>query len=326
MAAVTVPAAAGGDQLAQERRLRPRYAVVAALAGLLLLIAAIIQSIGPHTSVQEATLALITENKRSGLDILAGFIEAFGSLAVAGTLVFLFDLSRARNQKLATAMRITAMLGGVLAAIYAIGYPLVFTQKAHQFVSSGTQTYAEAHQLTGSGVLVVLPLLGLVGALLVAMSIALISMQAMRVGLLTRFMGYLGMFAGALVIFQFTPIPVVETYWFVALAVLFLGRWPSGQPRAWSSGRAEPWPSAQELREQRIRAAGPRGAPTGPRPGGLLARLIPQPSAAPPAKGRARKGNSSNGASAPAAKGEVVAPAGGTATRSTAKRKRKRRH
>jgi hypothetical protein len=50
-----------------------------------------------------------------------------------------------------------------------------------------------------------------------------------------------------------------------ALAVLLSGRWPSGTPPAWSSGKAEPWPSAQEMRERRIRAAGgapPRAKPT----------------------------------------------------------------
>jgi hypothetical protein len=49
---------------------------------------------------------------------------------------------------------------------------------------------------------------------------------------------------------------VVQGFWLVALAYLISGRWPTGVPPSWRSGRAEPWPSAQELREQRIRASG----------------------------------------------------------------------
>jgi hypothetical protein len=76
----------------------------------------------------------------------------------------------------------------------------------------------------------------------------------MRAGLLTRFMGYLGIIAGILVLFVITPVPIVQTYWLVGLAVLFAGRWPSGMPPAWQTGRVERWPSSQELREQRMRA------------------------------------------------------------------------
>jgi hypothetical protein len=75
-------------------------------------------------------------------------------------------------------------------------------------------------------------------------------------------MGYLGMFAGALVLFQITQIPVVQTYWLLALAYLFSGRWPTGVPPAWRSGRAESWGSAAELRAKR--AAGAAGGGTRP--------------------------------------------------------------
>ena len=46
-------------------------------------------------------------------------------------------------------------------------------------------------------------------------------------------------------------LPVVQAYWLAALAYLLTGRWPSGVPKAWSTGRAEPWPSAAAMREQR---------------------------------------------------------------------------
>ncbi len=60
----------------------------------------------------------------------------------------------------------------------------------------------------------------------------------MRVGLLTRFMGVLGIITGVLQILPFGgPLPVVQCFWMLMLSILFLGRWPSGNPPAWRTGR-----------------------------------------------------------------------------------------
>jgi hypothetical protein len=83
----------------------------------------------------------------------------------------------------------------------------------------------------------------------------LVSLNAMRAGLLTRFLGILGVIVGTLVIIQLGPFPVVQTFWLLALAVLFAGRRPGGDPPAWRTGREEPWPSQQEMAEQRRAAA-----------------------------------------------------------------------
>jgi hypothetical protein len=109
----------------------------------------------------------------------------------------------------------------------------------------------------------------------------------MRVGLLTRFMGYLGIFAGILVLFVITPIPIVQAYWLIAIGYLISGRWPSGLPPAWQSGRAEPWPSTQQVREQRQKAMQDRrarGKPVG-KPGKAAPAPAPEPAVAPAGRG-----------------------------------------
>ena len=60
-------------------------------------------------------------------------------------------------------------------------------------------------------------------ALAIASAYVLVSLNAMRAGLLTRFLGILGVIVGALVIIQIGPFPVVQTFWLLALAVLFAG-------------------------------------------------------------------------------------------------------
>jgi hypothetical protein len=66
-------------------------------------------------------------------------------------------------------------------------------------------------------------------------------------------MGYLGLFAGALIIFPIQPLPVVQAFWLLAFAAMLAGRSPTAIPPAWASGRAEPWPSSTEARGGRQR-------------------------------------------------------------------------
>ncbi len=281
------------SQLSYESRMRPRYAALAATAAVLLLAAAVIQQLGPHTKVTELTVELLTANKRFSLDLVSAFVNAIGSVALALTLAFLFRMASIRNPRRQPYVKVFVYAGGALVAVTSIAYAVVIGIKAHQFATTGAQTYVEANRLTTSSILLILQLIGEVAALLLTAAYALVALNAMRVGLLTRFMGYLGVFAGALVLLQVTQVPVVQAYWLIALAVLMAGRWPSGTPKAWESGRAEPWPSNREIREQRMRGGG----------------------APPPRGGRRRP------APAPA---PVAAPRP-SSTRTSAKRKRKRR-
>jgi hypothetical protein len=245
------------QQLLHESRVRMRMAVVAAAAGILLVAAAAVQLAGPHTNINELTLDLITAHKRFPIDVIGSVINALGLFAVAWTLSFLFDITRARNPELKAFIRWLALVGGILAALTGIVYAVVIASKAGDFVSQGNQTYVEANHLTTSGGLIALPILGQAAALVLALGFVLVALNAMRVGLLTRFMGYLGIFTGVLVIFPIgSPVPVVQGFWLLALAYLFSGRWPTGIPPSWRSGKAEKWPSSKMMQEQRGAAAG----------------------------------------------------------------------
>ncbi|MEO6858911.1 MAG: hypothetical protein ABI323_10030 [Solirubrobacteraceae bacterium] len=242
--------------LSYEARVRNRQVAMAALAGILLIAAAAIQLSGPHTKVDELTVDLITANQRFPLDLIASVVNAVASLAIAGTLSHLMVSVRNRNSEIKPYIRILAIVGGVVAAITGIVYAIVVALKVHQFVTTGAQTYSEANHLTSAPGLLVLQLLGQLGALILAVAFVLVALNAMRVGLLSKFMGYLGIFAGVLTLFQITQIPVVQGYWLAAVAYLLSGRWPTGMPPAWTTGRAEAWPSSAELRARRAAGAG----------------------------------------------------------------------
>ncbi len=277
------------EALLYESRVRNRQVVVAVVAGVFLILASVLQLSGPHTKVDELTLDLLVANKRFPLDLIASVINAIASLAIAWTLVFLFRAARARNpDRVRPYIRYIAIVGGVLAAVAGIVYAIVVAIKVHQFATTGSQTYDEANHLTGGAGLLALQLLGQAAALLVAVAFVLVSLQAMNQGLLSRFMGYLGMFAGALVLFQITQVPVVQTFWLLAIAYLVSGRWPTGVPPAWRSGRSEPWPSSAEMRNRRAAEASSRGGGRGARPAKPAAVEAAEPNGADGAAANAR--------------------------------------
>ncbi len=275
------------ERLLYEARVRMRQAIVAVAAGVLLVVAAVLQLAGPHTKVDELTLDLITAHKRFPLDLIGSVLNGIGLCAVAGTLSYLHEATHARNPEVRSFIRILVIIGGVTAAVVGVVYSAAIAVKANDFVSHGSQTYEQANHLTGTGPLAYLPFLGQLASLLLAIGFVLVALNAMRVGLLTRFMGYLGIFTGVLVLFPIgSPVPVVQGFWLVALGYLLSGRWPSGVPPSWRSGRIEKWPSSAEVREQRMKARGgtppARGKAPVPQPAGATVGDGPRPGRAPP--------------------------------------------
>lgn len=241
----------------QEARLRPRFGLIAGLAGIAVLAAALLQAAGPQPKVGEVTVQLIATNKRGGLEVAAAAINAVGVIGLGITLAFLFGSTRLRRPGMSEWTRVGALVGAALAGIGGLAYGVVVTLKAHQFVTQGAQTYTEANSLLRAPIVAVLQYGGLLGSLVLAVSFVLIALNAMRVGLLTRFLGYLGMTAAAasLLLLGSAPALLVEILFLMSAAVLLLGRWPSGDPPAWRSGEAVPWPSSAEVRQERIRAS-----------------------------------------------------------------------
>src|SRR5436190_405178 len=127
------------------------------------------------------------------------------------------------------------------------------------FAGSHDHTTAAAHDALQPGGAVAAGFIAFLGHVALGLGIVLVALNAMRVGLLTRSVGVLGIMAGIFLAFPFFPVPIVQGFWLIALGVLILGRWPAGVPPAWETGRAEPWPSRQEMLEARG-AGGPAPA------------------------------------------------------------------
>jgi MFS family permease len=235
----------------------------------------------------ELTSQLIYYHKHASGLITSQVLIVLGTLGTGVALLYLYRATKGRRPRLQPAARVLAILGPVLLAIAGIVTQTYLATKSADFVKTA-QTDAQADHILKGGLFVAAQFAGLAGVLALGFGFVMISLNAMRAGLLTRFMGVLGILVGVLPVLLSLlggalggalgggPAPIVQFFWLGALAYLFSGRWPNGLPPAWQRGEEVPWPSSEELRKQREEQQAARGGGAAPqRPsGGLLGMLF----------------------------------------------------
>jgi hypothetical protein len=271
------------EVLAFEARWRTRAAIGAAAGAALVLGGGIgLVTTLSASKTDELTSQLLFYDHHSSSLLLATIVAGIGSICMIAPLVFLFRATKARRPQLPGVALITAWFGPIAAGLGQIALQVVLLDKAHTFATTGAQTYAQAKHLTDEGILKAMQGLVLAGQLSLGFAFVIISLNAMRVGLLTRFMGVLGIIVGVLFVIPLGTLQVVQPFWLLTLTALFLGRWPNGVPPAWQTGKAEPWPTQQELREERekgkaaqLKAAGKAEPEAEPEPAAAAATAGP---------------------------------------------------
>lgn len=243
---------ATAEILQAEARARPRMTIVAIVAGTFTLLGSLVGRIAAGAPPDNLPAALLFYHDNQASQYVSAACSAIGAIAIAFVLDFLLRATAARTPRMPWQLRPLPWVGGIGVALFTLVYQIALAVNVEHFVTHGSHTYEEARKALDAGVP---PLFGLFVQLALALAIVMIAINAMRVGLLTRFLGYLGVISGVLFVLAFVPIPIVQVYWLGALAMLFAGRSPSGTPPAWQSGEAMPWPSTAEMREQRVRDA-----------------------------------------------------------------------
>jgi MFS family permease len=214
--------------------------------------------------------------------ILLGIVLALAAATIGLALTYLYRSVQARRPEIPRAIVIAAVAGAVMLAVSSLVQAIGGAVSAAAFADSATQTAAEARDALRPPALLAAGLLQVVGVFAIALAFVLLSLNGMRVGLLTRFMGVLGIIVGALFIIPLgASLPIVQAFWLVALGALFLGRWPAGLPPAWVTGEAQPWPSQQELREARTASRADSDEPEKPSRGARRERSEPPETPAP---------------------------------------------
>jgi hypothetical protein len=275
---VTASTPSAAEQVAWEAERRPRLAIATVLAGLLTLGGGIWSQLAVYSKYPSVGLVQALDpalhgrpdeavNPRStGIAFLADHATSlFGATVVVGAgtvvmgavLVFIFRATKARRPELPNLAYYAALAGALAVSILGIVRQVVMSVNAQSFVDGTDRSRAAVEAVNGGGALTAVALIAVLGQLALGLAFVLVALNAMRSGLLTRFMGVLGIIVGVLFVIPIgSPLPIVQAFWLVALSALFLGRWPSGMPPAWQSGEAVPWPSQQEMREARMRQRG----------------------------------------------------------------------
>jgi hypothetical protein len=291
-AAASLPPVTPQEILAFEAPRRPRVGIAALLAAILTVVANLLQQSAysdlPHVYLLESLRDAAGESiGRAGLrtdqvlhihdQASSLLVVAIGQALVLGllgvVLLFLFGAATARGGVLPRPTRVLILVGATAGAIGTIGTQIAQTIAVSDFVSAadhGTHAAHEALRGGGGAAPAIASLLGLVGTLSLTAAFVLVALGAMRVGLLTRFLGVLGAIVGVLILFGpyiGAQSFIVEAFWLAMVGVLVLGRWPKGMPPAWTSGEGRPWPTQQEIREAKQRARGGDGEPVPATPG-----------------------------------------------------------
>jgi hypothetical protein len=194
--------------------------------------------------------------------IAALAVLGLATILMAYALNYLYAAARARRRQTPVAARYLLLSAAPALAIVGVVRQLVINSNAKDFVASATPTEDYVDAVYRGGANSVIGPLSLAAQFALAAAIVLISLNAMRVGLLSRFMGVLGIIVAVLFVIPLFGggLPVVQIVWLGLLAAIFALRWPGGQPPAWLTGEAQPWPSSAEIRAQREAAAAHREA------------------------------------------------------------------
>ena len=239
------------EQLAWEERAGKPAAICAFLAALMAIVAGVYLPLALSDDESGADGLLRSADLEPSDFVVAGVLQGAGLLLLVPPLLYLFRAARHREPRLMPAAAVLTVLGALTLAVITIFRQIELIDIADSFFPEkadvrDVEEAAENHiedELSPA-----LQGIGLGGSIALAFGVIMISLNAMRAGLLSRFMGILGIFVGVVLVIPL-GVQILQLFWFAALGLLFLNRWPAGRGPAWETGEAIPWPSAADQRD-----------------------------------------------------------------------------
>lgn len=234
--------------------------------------------------------------------------KAFGTIAgsliaavalgfIVVSLTFVSDATRFRRPQSMRSTRWLIIIGGLGFAVLSVVHEVINAIETAQFVHGHDYSNAAVqHALTSNTPALVTSYLGPIVAIAFAVGVGAASLNAMRAGLFPRPLAYVGLLCAFLFVVPLSTLELLISLWLVGVGFLLLGRWPGGDPPAWESGEARPWPTAAEKRiaaggaavEPRRGLFGGRGSGNGSAPAAVV-DAPPEPTARPHPRSNKRK-------------------------------------
>ncbi len=295
------------EQVASEDHRRARLAVPAFGGGFLYLLSAIVitstlnslptvgplQGLAPALSgVAKPAVSPRTEEVKfishHAFALIAGSVlAAIAVIILMLILLLLFDAASFRRPQMWPPARLLVLIGGLAVALASVAHEVVYAIETHNFaVGSDHTNHAVDQALTKSAANEIVAYLSLLAGLALVVGMVVVLINSLRTGLLPRWMAFLGMFSGLLILLPNVgaTLQLVPAFWMVMMGLLYSKRWPGqpprgGDPPAWEAGEARPWPTRAELQAER------RGQPLP----AAAAAATPAPAPAPRASSRKRR-------------------------------------
>jgi hypothetical protein len=243
------------EQLSWEARVG-RLVAIACFASAILLVASLIYSssqLNERTNDTVDGLYLLHAHKTEVF--VTTLLQGLSTALLAPVLWFLYKVTRFRRPELQPLARYLALIAPPAAAILSIIRQIQvagISNKVVEHLSANPLPPHDANQFAkdqlAQGSVQLVGGLALAAGLGLAFAFIMIALNAMRAGVLSKFMGIVGIIVGVLFVIPILgSVPIVEVFWVGALGLLFLDRWPQGgRGPAWDSGEAIPWPTAQD--------------------------------------------------------------------------------
>lgn len=227
-------------QLEDEKRFS-RLAGIAALAGVVLFIVSL--ALGSDFTAADRAERLTEWDSFSSDVLLQSILQGIAMLMFAPGLLALFRAAQARNEAVRPGFLGVVVGGPVLLAVSFIVTYFAYDAASSAFLGSDldlTSVEAADDVFYEQFATQLVTGFGLAGSLGVVFGIVYSSLQAMRVGLLTRFFGTLGMALGIGTILFGPPMLLI---FMLVLGLILTRWWPGKLPPAWEAGEAVPWPT-----------------------------------------------------------------------------------
>jgi hypothetical protein len=207
---------------------------------------------------------LLSFHDKSSVLLLAAGIRAIAFALISLPLLHLFRAARLRSERVRPAMVVFAFFGPLLLGVQGLLSWIATLGVADDFVDKmgGSAHPAELAQrlVDDSGFRKFASALVIPAILALAVALVYFSLQAMRTGLLSRFAGSLGIALGAATILIFPVALLMLMFWLIFVGLTFLGKVPGGQPPAWGTGEAIPWPTPGERAAAELEAPDEEGS------------------------------------------------------------------
>ncbi len=198
--------------------------------------------------------------------IAGSVLTALGIIALTGALLLLLDACRFRRPEMWKPAKFLLIGGGAGFALISILHQVVLALRSHSFaVGHDLTNHAVEQALTNGAANIATEFAALVFWLALLAASFAIMINSQRVGLLPRWVSFLGMISVLLI---FLPLlgsalqGILPAFWMTSLGILYAGHWPHGMPEAWAAGEPRPWPTgADERRPRRAARARARRLP-----------------------------------------------------------------